>query len=275
MSELRDLLEERRRRFTMPEHSLLALQRRQERRRNRQIFAGALALLIAGAGVGGLYGIRAIGKAPSGGQLSKASSGGTPGEASCVFIAKFEGRTYVGVGVDITPIEGSPLGSAVVPGCDDTGGPPPPSSKVRVSSFPGLPASIALVIPGNDQTVLVRAGLRELPPAVAALVHAPSCQASDEPIRLTGQWQGILGADGKTELDLIPPYDVYIQVASSSNVRYQRARLTVRVPRSLGRPISHTDIENSLWKGGSIAITATCDGSRFIATDVQVQVPVP
>jgi hypothetical protein len=92
---------------------------------------------------------------------------------------------------------------------------------------------------------------------------------------LSGPWLGILGADGKTELDLIPPYDLFIHVADASNARYKRAQLTVRVPPSFGRPISHADIENSLWKGGSIAITAGCDGSGFVAGDVRVLVPTP
>jgi hypothetical protein len=146
---------------------------------------------------------------------------------------------------------------------------------IPVSSLPGVPASDALVMPGNDDTLLVRDGLRDLPPAVVALTRPPSCQPSDEPILLNGAWLGILSADGETELDLIPPYDLSIQVTSASNPRYERAELTVRVPPSLGRPVSHADIENSLWTGGSIAITAACDGSRYVASDVQVLLPTP
>jgi hypothetical protein len=276
MSELRDLLEEKRRRFTMPQDSFRALQGRRERRRNRRVFAGVLALLIAGAVVGGLYRNHLIGRAPSERTAAQPRRSAAPGSLnSCKFIATFEGRTYAGLSVAITPMEGVPLGSAEVPGCNDTGGSPAPSSMIPVSSLPGVPASDALVMPGNDDTLLVRDSLRDLPSAVLALTRPPSCRASDEPIVLNGQWLGILSADGETELDLIPPYDLSIHVASASNARYERAQLTIRVPPSLGRPISHADVENSLWKGGSIAITAGCDGSLFVAIDVHVLLPAP
>jgi Family of unknown function (DUF6281) len=265
MDELKELLEEKRRRFTMPERSFEALQARKERRRNRRLLAGAVAVIILGVAVGGVYTLHAVGRL---------GPRGTTGDASCAFMATFGGRSYDGQAVMIAPVPGDPVGYAVLPGCKDTNGPGSSVERVKVFRFPGLPASVALVMEGNDDTVLVLHGLKELPPAVAALVPAPTCRVSDVPILFQGPWLGILGANGKTELDLVPPYDVYIRATSASDPRYERARLSVHVPDKLGRPISHADVANSLWKGGSIAIAA-CQGSRFVATDIEVIWPTP
>jgi hypothetical protein len=91
MSELKDLLEEKRRWFTMPQDSFRALQERRQRRRNRRVLAGVLALLIAGAGVGGLYRIHLIGRAPSERTAAQPGRSESPGNlSSCKFIATFE-----------------------------------------------------------------------------------------------------------------------------------------------------------------------------------------
>jgi photosystem II stability/assembly factor-like uncharacterized protein len=60
MGDYRDLLEQERRKHVMRDGTLEGLRRRQDRkRRNSQIAAGVLALLIAGAGIGGgLYALR-------------------------------------------------------------------------------------------------------------------------------------------------------------------------------------------------------------------------
>jgi hypothetical protein len=68
MSDYRDLLEQERRRHAMRDGSLEGLRRRRERkRRNGQILAGVLALLIAAAGVGGaLFALQSTGPKPAG-----------------------------------------------------------------------------------------------------------------------------------------------------------------------------------------------------------------
>jgi Family of unknown function (DUF6281) len=266
MNDLRDLLEAERQRFRMPDGSFAALERLRERKRRLQsVTVGLAAILVAGLGAS----VYAIGRSGSTHQEGPAA------QSECGYVVTFQGRGYTNLVVAVAPPEGVRLGEATQRGgCSDTGqSSPPHTSTFAVASFPGLPSSVALVIPGNDEFVLVRKGLGQLPPAVSALIHAPSCRASDEPIRLSGTWLGILGANGKTELDLVPPYDVFIRVTSSSSSRYERARLTVRVPASLGHPISHQDVVNSLWRGGSISITAGCDGTGFLASDVSVPPP--
>jgi hypothetical protein len=46
------------------------------------------------------------------------------------------------------------------------------------------------------------------------------------------------------------------------------------VPASLGRPLTEHDIHTSLDKGGSITITATCAGGRYIAQQIRAPADV-
>jgi hypothetical protein len=112
-----------------------------------------------------------------------------------------------------------------------------------------------------------------LPGALTRLFHAPACRRADAPIVLQGPWGGLMGANGKTELDMRPPYDLELFAAHATPTRYRRAFLTVRVPASLGRPLTEHDIHASLDKGGSITITATCAGGRFVAEQVHAHPP--
>jgi hypothetical protein len=137
----------------------------------------------------------------------------------------------------------------------------------------GVSPAVALVWVDTNDTLLVRAGVRHLPKAVTLLLRAPTCRTADVPIRLRGPWGGILGANGKTELDMRPPYDLMVYAAHATPARYRRAFLTIRVPASLGRPLTEHDIHTSLDKGGSITITATCAGGRYIAQQVRAHPP--
>ena len=76
-------------------------------------------------------------------------------------------------------------------------------------------------------------------------------------------------ANGRTEpQDLIPPYDLFIRVASSSNVRYLRARLAIRVPLALGRrPLSRADLVNSQLKGSSIQLVSGATDTSYAFVD--------
>jgi hypothetical protein len=196
------------------------------------------------------------------------------GDASCAFIVRFRGTEYVGVQVAVEPIPGKMLGYAVLPPCDGTGRHTGDhGQRVAVAAFPGLRPGVALTWARNEDSVFVRKGLSRLPDPVAALVHPPRCFRRDAPLRLSGSWLGIVGADGKTELDLLPPYDVMLRVNRASSPRYERADLSVRVRPSLGTPLTHEDIKTSLWHGGTMSVTAACQGGRFVAESLRTDPP--
>ena len=197
------------------------------------------------------------------------------GDASCAFVAYYQGRTYEGFDVRIAPAEGELLGTAVLPGCDDTGGQgsPPPNEVIQVAAVAGISPDVALVWHDVTDTVLVREGTGPLPPELQELLETPSCDPTDAPIALEGPWLGIHDGD-MTEVDLETPYQIDMQVAHASVRRYMRAFLTIQVPETLGRPLSREDIETSLWKAGSISVTVSCRDGGYVAEDVTASPPV-
>jgi hypothetical protein len=180
---------------------------------------------------------------------------------------EFGGRSYSGMSVEIAPPEGESLGTAVVPPCNDTNGADEAVEEIEVARLRGASPRRALVWHGRHDVVLLRDALGPVPRAVTRLFRAPGCAAGDAPVHLRGDWFGILGADGDTETDLVPPYDVTLGVTESSAARYERAELTVRVPAALGRPLTRDDTA-VLSEGGEIEIDAACRGRRFVALRV-------
>jgi hypothetical protein len=85
---------------------------------------------------------------------------------------------------------------------------------------------------------------------------------------LSGPWLGILGADGNTETDLLPPYDLDLRVKYASVRKYERAFITVRVQKDLGAPLTRDDVRSSLLQDGSIALTVRCESERFVTKQV-------
>ncbi|HXV57552.1 MAG TPA: hypothetical protein VD704_06765 [Gaiellaceae bacterium] len=83
-----------------------------------------------------------------------------------------------------------------------------------------------------------------------------------------------LGADGHTELDLKPPCDVDLFVEESSAPRDVHASLTVRVPASLGEPLTRADVESSLWEGGAASARVRCgDEGAYVAERIAAAPP--
>ena len=199
-----------------------------------------------------------------------ASVGGS--DADCALLVRYQGQTYVGQGVQVAPREGSLIGTGVLPGCVDGDG-PEPDEEIELAEIEGVSPEIALAWHEHGGTVFVLEGVNELPRELRRLMRAPKCDPRDEPIELAGPWLGILGADGRTELDLVPPYDVDVFVGETTASRYERAFLTVRVPEQLGRPLTRSDIRSSLWEGGTIELTVGCNDGRYVAMRVAADPP--
>ena len=189
--------------------------------------------------------------------------GGVQGAGSCSLVVRYQGENYEGTGVQVAPPEGERIGSAVIAGCD----PGEPDEQIAVARLPGVSPDLALVWIGRNDIVLVREG-KDLPSATTQSLDAPKCDQQDAPIRLSGPWLGILGADGKTEVDLLPPYDLDLRVKYASARKYERAFITVRVETDLGTPLTRDDVSSSLLQAGSLALTVRCEGERFVAKEV-------
>ena len=207
----------------------------------------------------------------SSGEVSSSSGGSS--SAVCALAVEFRGATYFGQSVSIAPEAGEIVGEAGLPACNDTNGASEEDEVVEVASFPGLSPDIALVWPGRGDIVFIREGTEPLPPQIARLSSPPGCDQKDVPIDLRGTWIGILGADGDTETDLVPPYDLEMYVAEASHDRYLRATINVRVPSELGRPLDRDDVKSSLWEGGDIEVVSTCGPKGFVAQEVRAFPP--
>jgi hypothetical protein len=211
----------------------------------------ALALVFATALVATAVGDAARGDRTPGSRLA----------TSCALLLEFEGALYSGSVVEVAPSEGPVLGTGVLPACGDT-----PAEPITVAAIQGVPPELAIMVPGEIDRVFQR----QPPRALTRLFDAPRCSPRTVPFVLEGPWLGIVD-DGT---DLKPPYDLELFVESTSAPRYARAFLAVRVPRSLGRPLTRADVRRSLWQGGTIRIGTRCGlRGRYVATSVKAFPP--
>ena len=193
------------------------------------------------------------------------------GEGDCASSVRYEGHLYQWSDVEVAPREARPLGGAGLY-CNLSEG-AEAYENIQLVAIEGVSPEVALAWRQHSDMVFVRDGLDPLPPEVARLMRAPKCRPRDQPIELAGPCQAIRGVFYE-ELDLVPPYDVDLLVEASSVPRYERAFLAVRVPKTLGRPLTRNDVRDSLRRGGSLSLTVTCwlDG-RYVAERVVAQPP--
>ena len=90
--------------------------------------------------------------------------GGVPA-ASCAMLVEFDGHDYLGTAVDVEPAPGESLGSGTIPPCNDTGGAGTtiPAEEVEVTAVEGVPPTVAIMLAGRSDVVLVREDVTKLP----------------------------------------------------------------------------------------------------------------
>lgn len=126
----------------------------------------------------------------------------------------------------------------------------------------GVSPEVVLASPSYEEAIFVAEGVASLPPALQRLRREPTSAAKDSD-HLHGPWLGNIDPDGKTEVDLAPPYDLEMRVDEASVACYERVFLTIHVAESLGRPLTRDDVGSSLWQGGDLSLTATCVDGAF------------
>ena len=103
------------------------------------------------------------GKSPeaSGGDTTEVSGGGAA--ASCAMLVSYDGHTYLGTDVEAAPVAGDSLGNGTIPPCNDTGGAGTtiPEEQVEVTSVQGVPPSVAIMLAGRSDVVLVRDDVKQ------------------------------------------------------------------------------------------------------------------
>jgi hypothetical protein len=97
-------------------------------------------VLAAGALVGLVLGVSGAGANPSSAQ-------------KCIYLVRFEGSAYHYMAAGVA--RGAPVGRGVRPGCNDTGGPPPPDKAVEVYRYGTASPRVALTVAESAQNLLV------------------------------------------------------------------------------------------------------------------------
>jgi len=97
-------------------------------------------------------------------------SGGGVAAGACAMLVQYEGRDYLGTAVEVTPVPGDSLGNGTIPPCNDTGGAGTtiPADPVEVTAVQGVPPSVAIMLVGRTDVVLVRDDVEKLPPELEA-----------------------------------------------------------------------------------------------------------
>jgi len=102
--------------------------------------------------------------AACGGQGSEAGAGDTAevggggAAASCAMLVEYDGHRYLGTAVEAAAVPGDSIGNATIPPCNDTGGAGTtiPAEQVEITSVEGVPPSVAIMLAGKKNVVLVR-----------------------------------------------------------------------------------------------------------------------
>ena len=100
----------------------------------------------------------------SGGQTTEVSGGGGVA-ASCAMLVSYDGHNYLGTAVQVEAVPGDSLGNGTIPPCYDTGGAGTTvhAEQVELTAVQGVPPSVAIMLAGRTDVVLVRDDVDKLP----------------------------------------------------------------------------------------------------------------
>lgn len=100
----------------------------------------------------------------NGGSITEVSGGGVAAGA-CAMLVRYDGHDYLGTALDAEPVPGDSLGNGTIPPCDDIGGAGTtvPAEQVEVTAVQGVPPSVAIMLAGRTDVVLVRDDVTKLP----------------------------------------------------------------------------------------------------------------
>jgi hypothetical protein len=110
--------------------------------------------------------VLALSLAACGGKATEPNGGDA---ASCAMLVRYDDHNYLGAAVEQMPGPGESLGTGTIPPCNDTGGAGTtiPAEEVEVTAVEGVPPTIAIMLAGRTDVVLVREDVEKLPKELA------------------------------------------------------------------------------------------------------------
>jgi hypothetical protein len=200
-----------------------------------------------------------------------AESGNGGGSASCTAVIEYDGHMYLGVGdlkrdPDVT---GQRL-SAILPGCDDSGGQAHADSDkgIEVVELADVAVSTAVLFNG---AIYVREG-QELPESTRARFRSPRCATAGD-FELTADWRGVTGPyKPRFDGDLRLPYQLEVHVTAGPQ-HYVGANIVLRATAATDPALSPADVKTTLWKGGQVVGSVECTDGDFEAVGLRAVPP--
>ncbi len=200
------------------------------------------------------------------------SSNGVSG-ASCATDLHFRGHTYgAGPRVMRTPKLGPSLGTGVMPGCEDTGGPGSPGKSpdehLRIHKIPGVNPDIAVFANGD---IWMNLNVTKRPAQMRPLFKPVTCSNSGT-FAVSGQ---IIGMNAQVESDFQPrtPYTATLVVDKGPGLAltdYRNVTLKVRVT---GATVDGRDpglLRAALSEGHRVVASLKCADHNFVATEFKL-----
>lgn len=220
--------------------------------------------LLLGAGLcATLSGVLAgCGHAP---EVPEADEGGS---ASCAALIEYNGSTYQGAGpLSRTPETTGRTMSAVLPGCDDSGGAAGSNvvdEPVLVLELARVDASVAVLFQNG---LYVRDGA-QLPAEVRAWFRAPRC-STPETFDVTADWLGVTGPNKvRFDGDIRPPYRLEVRVVSGPE-QYVGTTVMLDATAATEPRLGPDDVKQTLREGGQVAATLRCVDGGFDVVGVR------